>query len=962
MGKERSVLSPILVGRDAHLELADARLTEAAAGRGGTVLIAGEAGIGKSRLIGAIGRRARTAGFAVVKGDLAPVDEGVPAAIVLEFARTMRDHPAMAAAGEAIIARWRDAMLPGQARYSRTLVLDVVDHIRQVIAGPTLCIFEDLQWADDLSLELIGELARLADRHPLLVIGVYRRDGTSADAPLRAWRSRLVTQRLAEEVRLERLSLEETATVTTLLLGTGLPAPRDVVAAVHRRSDGVPLHIEELVAAARSLGAIDVGTIHALDVPDSIEDAVLARISRLSPAAQQAARAAAVLGRCFVPEILAVVMDVPAGELDAPLHELVDHAILYPHGAPDAGFHDFRHQLLREALYQSTSEGVRRGYHARAAAFGAGLEGTTDVHASLHFARAGMRAEAYRAASSGAAAAARVSAHREAFELYARAVDHMADDLPALERAELLDRFSEEAAAIERNDVSLRALWDARSAYAEAGRPDQAAAMLGGILSMWRRDGRPLSERRSLLAEARAEILALPEGPDRDQALHQWMFHELVLTVDANDVDLAADQQRALLRAIEGTADPDLELVARLRGTMATVIGGQVRDGLDQMVSLAQEARASGREEAGVTAFRDAALFAARAMEYATARRALDEGLVYADSIQQSHCAHMMAAVQAIADWAEGAWDAAVAGGRQAVADPGCQRAPTVARWSLGYVALGRGDLETATAELHAALDFGERSELIDFRLPPRWGLAEAALLAGDAATAIAEVERARELAEDASERALFAPFVVTGVRAYQQAGRPEDAARWLASAAAHLAATPAFGRPALDHAAGLVALAAGTTAIARRSLEAAVEGWDAVGRVWEASWARLDLASAFLRTSRFAAAVALAGQVLDTADGLASPALRARAEDVVRHGRSRVVDAEPWHPLTTREFEVARLVGEGLTNAEIGDALGIAPKTASSHVEHILAKLGASRRAEIATWASQVGRVSAPR
>ena len=70
---------------------------------------------------------------------------------------------------------------------------------------------------------------------------------------------------------------------------------------------------------------------------------------------------------------------------------------------------------------------------------------------------------------------------------------------------------------------------------------------------------------------------------------------------------------------------------------------------------------------------------------------------------------------------------------------------------------------------------------------------------------------------------------------------------------------------------------------------------------------------------------------------------------------RGRSPDDEPWRPLTSREFEVARLIGEGMTNAEIADALDIAPKTASSHVEHILAKLGASRRAEIATWVSHV-------
>ncbi len=156
--------------------------------------------------------------------------------------------------------------------------------------------------------------------------------------------------------------------------------------------------------------------------------------------------------------------------------------------------------------------------------------------------------------------------------------------------------------------------------------------------------------------------------------------------------------------------------------------------------------------------------------------------------------------------------------------------------------------------------------------------------------------------------------------------------------------------------------LAAGSTGVARTCLEAAVAGWQRRGRIWEATWARLDLATALARSNRFAAAVGLAGQVRDTATHLPSPLLLARADELVRSARGRIVDDEPWRPLTAREFEVARLVSEGLTNAEIAEALGIAPKTASSHVEHILAKLGASRRTEIATWASTVERSPATR
>lgn len=292
---------------------------------------------------------------------------------------------------------------------------------------------------------------------------------------------------------------------------------------------------------------------------------------------------------------------------------------------------------------------------------------------------------------------------------------------------------------------------------------------------------------------------------------------------------------------------------------------------------------------------------------------------------------------------------------RHAIVDKGCRRGVEMARWALGYVAMSRGDHEAATAELTDALAFGTSSEEIELILPPLWGLAEVASQAGHPERAFALCREALGRAEAVDERVLLTPFVVTGVRAAQQAGRPAEAATWLEACATRLAPIPDVAGAALDHGRGLVALADGATGVARLALEAAVEGWDGHGRAWESTWARLDLAQCLVRSNRFAEAVSLAVKVRATADRLESDMLAERADDLQRMARGHASDDEPWRPLTSREFEVARLIGEGLTNAEIADALGIAPKTASSHVEHILAKLGASRRAEIATWASHV-------
>jgi DNA-binding CsgD family transcriptional regulator/tetratricopeptide (TPR) repeat protein len=953
-----NVQCPILVGRDEILDLADNAVADAAAGHGRTLVFAGEAGIGKTRLVQSIVRKARGNGFRYAGGDLVPQDADLPLAALRDLFRTMvLVDDGLADLGDELLARCDEAAAKGDA-YSRALVLELVDRIRRQIDKPTLLRFDDLQWADDITLEAVGELARTCSELPLLVIGVYRRDETPPGAPFRAWRSRLLTQRLAEEIQLERLSYADTATMTTLLLATGMPAGTDVARAVYERSDGLPLHIEELIAAARANSeTIDAAAIRAADVPDTIEDAIRARAAGRSKDAQLAAQAGAVMGRCFEPSVLAGVMDRPVEELEGPLQELVDHGILYGFSVVDVGYFDFRHQLLRDTLYRATPERDRRRYHARAGEFGATLVGATEVHASLHYERAGLPELAYKAARAGAEEAARLSAHRESFELYRRAVANMPEDISDLERAQLLERYGDQAAAIEENELAEQVFMSARAAYASACRPDLAAFMLSAVQTFWRRAGRPIRERTALAQQAESELMGLEPSADVDEALMNVAFDRLVIEVDANELNAARRTGAAVLEASRKLGDAGAERFIQTRLAMIDVLSGDPDAGLAAMARIADDCRQNKAEEAGVTAFRDTAVMATRALDYGAAAAALAEGLVYSDSVQQSQCAHVMLALTAETGWAAGSWDQSIPAAQQAIADRGCPRAPAMARWPLAYIAFGRGDFDRARELLNEALAFGDQSEMIEWRLPPAWGLAETALLAGDTQEAIDRCEAALELCIQKNERALLAQFVVTGVRAYLTAGRPSDAERWLSRCAAHLAATPAFGRTALDHGAGLVALAAGSTGTARTSLEAAVSGWDRHGRIWEASWARLDLATAHIRASKFAAAVAIAAEVRETATRLDSPSLLRRADELLRQARGRVAVDEPWRPLTAREFDVARLISEGLTNAEIADELGIAPKTASSHVEHILAKLGASRRAEIATWAASVDR-----
>lgn len=231
MGQPRSLQSPLLVGRDELLALAERRIAEAKAGRSALLLFAGEAGIGKTRLLAAALRQARLAGFRPAKGDLAPQDLLVPLASVRDMARSMEPKD-FGTLGQRLLD-----MQGGKGEDSlasrRILVREIAEQIIDVIDRPTVLAWEDLQWADELTLEVIGDLARLGHDRPLLMLATYRLDELPVGSIHREWRSRLITQRLGEEVRLERLGAADTALVTTLILGTGLPAPREVTEAVY---------------------------------------------------------------------------------------------------------------------------------------------------------------------------------------------------------------------------------------------------------------------------------------------------------------------------------------------------------------------------------------------------------------------------------------------------------------------------------------------------------------------------------------------------------------------------------------------------------------------------------------------------------------------------------------------------------------------------------------------------------
>ena len=198
--------------------------------------------------------------------------------------------------------------------------------------------------------------------------------------------------------------------MATLLIETGLPVPRDVAAAVHARTDGIPLHVEELLAVLAESGAsTGAGAVREADVPETVEEAILARIEPCSAPARQLAAAGAVIGRAFDLDLLSTVLDVPLERLSAPLAELADQFVLLPARGAVALRLPPRPDLRRDLRPHPGAE--RRRLHARTADAAVGTDVGTDAFLALHYERAGRRAEAFAAALRGAANASAISSH-----------------------------------------------------------------------------------------------------------------------------------------------------------------------------------------------------------------------------------------------------------------------------------------------------------------------------------------------------------------------------------------------------------------------------------------------------------------------------------------------------------------------------------------------------------------------
>ena len=940
-GSER--VSAELVAREEVLALAARRWEQTLGGTGQMLLLAGEAGIGKSRAMSEISNAisSRTPEARVLTAAAWPSYADVTGATLFGLERELQRN-GLAEAATVLRARLLAEDTSGDpSRRRRLLVNDVAELIGGLLPG-TLLRFEDLHWADEISLDVIERLAVLLRDHAGIdgagmIVATYRSDEMFNGTPLARWRARLLEQRLAEEVRLPRLDLSATARLAESLMGK-VPAS-EYVAELQHRSEGIPLYIEELIAGGASTS-----------VPDTVTEAVRARMDQLAPASRELAVAASVIGCFFTLDLLMAVVPDDADAVDAALLELQNRHIIVE-TSPSGDDFDFRHALIRDAIYGEIPPNRRRTLHA-AIARASEAAGIRDAYVSEHYERAHLPADAHRHATIAAESARWASAHREAAALFSRALRTTSAATDPAEIAYLKTRFGIELTAIDDNQGAAEAFEDAIERFRELGDISQAAGLVSNLMEVRHLLGEGLSLRIARAEEALSWLDALPDGGSAAVRAGLYSAMSAAYMLD-RQLDEALDYGE---RARELATDPDT-LCDRLDIAMTLgpvlVFAGRGDDGWRMLEDAIAEASAPGTyfEAEAARGYRMLGTSASVLVEYDRAEEWITQGLAITSATERWNDHHYLRAHLSHVLWATGHLDQAEREARRALADGHSITTEITALHTLGFVALSRDDATEALVHLTRARMLGAQMGELQRLAPALWGLAELAVLQVRPTEAIDLSEEAYALSDAVSDAAYLFPFVVTGTRA-RLAVRDTAAARdWVARTTRLLSVRGIPGTlPALAHAEGLIAAAEGRGVQAREHFDSALLGWTERRRFWERAQLLVDLARCAQRarrpgeTAQFLAEARRIGEV-------SGAILLSRLADSVGVDTNAPAGSGP---LTAREFEVASLVAEGATNREIAERLVISPKTASAHIEHILAKLQVARRAEIAAWVSR--------
>ena len=921
-----------LVGRDRELGELRAALVASAGGAGRLMLVGGDAGIGKTRLVTAMIEMAGDYGVPVVLGH-AVDDRGMPP--LWPWRRIAKDVPGLAgllAGGEHL-----DRADSASARFA--MFADAVDALVAAAAPAGLVIvLEDLHWADRTSLRLLAHLVRDLGTSRLLIVGTYRDDGGALAETL----PDLVRAPSARVIRLGGLTDPDVAVWVRRTVSVADPA--GLAARLTGSTGGNPLYLRMLLERVAATG--DDGT--EVTAHSELRKLVLTRLDQLPSQGRTLLDVAALLGEQIDPPLLAAVSGHEPDDVAVLLDQAVASGVLL---AGSDGELSFAHALVRDAVYDDLAPSVRAGLHRRAAQTLAASPAADDVASRIagHWRRSvgpDAAEECARWASLAAHAAIRTLAYDEAVEFAALALAARAH-APVEERAERTLELAKAHFFTGDVEATLPHCQAAARLAREAGRPDLLA---GAALVITGLGDPPVLAVVDQLCE-----VGLRHLPPDAIALRSRLLSQRALAAAAIGACERARQLSADAIELAGrSGDPDAEL----DGIHARHLSLSAPQFLTERVALARRAVELGELAAqplaalwGHVWLVDAAF---QAGDLAGVDRELDHVEQFAATRQHAVAWWHLHRLRATKSALLGRLDDALEHNERALAL--AERIGVVAALGmhqafLHQLAIVRGAIDPAfAAQSLERLHRGPDIALVRVFVPVIHALT------GDHDQARATFEEFRTMPAELEVGPFWAPIlqqigfvarllddVPTAELVYLRLSTLDPTYMTDGSGAVFCAG--ALPRPLGD-----LALVCGRTADAIAHYRLAIEMNARIGARPFLALSRLGLATALVTQGDPAdlpAARDLAGQAATEFTRLDLPGPLTAADHLLRRigAVERIAD-----PLTPRESEVATLIAHALTNRQIARRLVLSERTVETHVRHILAKLGLRTRTEIAT------------